>query len=137
MLAVGIVGALAELLLLGHYEEPLQLVPLTALGLGALALATFLFVRRRWALRFLQTVMAGFVLAGGLGILSHYRGNVEFARELYPELGGWELFVEAMTGATPALAPGTMALLGVLGLIYCYGYPVRSGGDPDDTTLQR
>jgi hypothetical protein len=46
---------------------------------------------------------------------------VEFELEMYPGLSGLELFREAMKGATPALAPGTMTILGLLGLAYTYG----------------
>jgi hypothetical protein len=38
-------------------------------------------------------------------------------------LHGFELFRDAMMGATPALAPGSMTQLGLLGLIYAYRHP--------------
>ena len=41
-------------------------------------------------------------------------------RELNPDLSGVALFSESMRGATPALAPGTMILLGALGFGYAY-----------------
>jgi hypothetical protein len=46
----------------------------------------------------------------------HYQGNVEFERELAPDASGLPLVWEALKGATPALAPGTMMLLGAVGL---------------------
>jgi hypothetical protein len=33
------------------------------------------------------------------------------------------LFREALSGATPALAPGTMVQFGLLGLLYTYRHP--------------
>jgi hypothetical protein len=43
---------------------------------------------------------------------------VEFERELNPDASGFSLFRDAMMGATPALAPGTMILLGAVGWAY-------------------
>ena len=58
-----------------------------------------------------------FIGTGILGVWQHYSGNVEFEKEIYPSLGGIDLFWESMTGATPVLAPGTMVGLGLLGLV--------------------
>jgi hypothetical protein len=57
------------------------------------------------------------VVSGLAGHWLHYRGNVEFEREMYPDRAGVELFTESMTGATPVLAPGTMTVIGLLGLV--------------------
>jgi hypothetical protein len=63
------------------------------------------------------------VAAGLVGVFLHYRGNVEFELEREPLLRGLALFREAVRGATPALAPGAMAQLGLLGLVYSYRHP--------------
>ncbi|MFB3131882.1 MAG: hypothetical protein ACE10K_05095, partial [Rhodothermales bacterium] len=47
----------------------------------------------------------------------------EFELEMYPTLKGLELFWESIKGATPALAPGTMIQLGLLGWAYTYRHP--------------
>jgi hypothetical protein len=62
-----------------------------------------------------------FVASGVVGIALHYRGNVEFEREMYPSLAGMELVEKTLTGATPVFAPGAMALLGAIGLLASYG----------------
>jgi hypothetical protein len=36
---------------------------------------------------------------------------------------GMDLFSKVMTGAAPALAPGAMVQLGLLGLIYTFRHP--------------
>jgi hypothetical protein len=54
----------------------------------------------------------------------HYQGNMEFELETYPSISGLALFKEAMMGATPALAPGTMIELGLIGLAYTYRHPL-------------
>jgi hypothetical protein len=64
--------------------------------------------------------MTLFVLAGILGIFLHYQGNVEFELEQNPGASRWALFREAVQGATPALAPGVMVQLGLLGLLYAF-----------------
>ena len=67
--------------------------------------------------------MAAFVIAGVAGVILHYRGNAEFELEMHPAVRGFDLFRDAMMGATPALAPGTMAQLGLLGLASTYRHP--------------
>ena len=79
--------------------------------------------------RALQIAMALFVAAGALGVGLHYDGNVEFELEITPAMSGFELVREALTGATPVLAPGAMALLGLIGFAHAYRHPrVMSGG---------
>ena len=62
--------------------------------------------------------MAAYLASGLVGLWFHYSGNAEFELEMYPSLSGWSLVREALSGATPALAPGTMIHLGLLGLTY-------------------
>lgn len=137
LLAFGMVGTATELLLLGHTEKRMQLVPLVVLGVGLLATALVTIRTRSWSVQALACVMAIFVLTGLLGMYNHYRGNVEFELELYPSIAGWELFSKAVTGATPALAPGTMVVLGLLGLAYCHWHPTLQTASIDATTSER
>jgi len=72
----------------------------------------------------LQTTMALFLVAGLTGVFLHYQANVEFQVETNPSLSGWALFVKAIQAKVPpALAPGLMAQLGLLGLAYSYRHP--------------
>lgn len=116
LMAIACLGTGAELALLGHYEDVWQWVPLVLLGLGAIAAILVLARPTRGTLRTFQGVMLLFVAAGGLGLYLHYKGNMEFELEMVPELAGLELIKKTLTGATPALAPGTMAQLGLFGL---------------------
>ena len=68
-------------------------------------------------------IMALCVLAGVVGVVQHYLGNAEFERESDPTLEGLTLFWTAVRGATPALAPGAMAQLGVVGLLFAWRHP--------------
>lgn len=128
VLALGLAGTLAELLLLGHWDDAWQWVPLVLLGAGLAAVAWHALERGPASLRLLRGVMAASVAAGLLGVVLHYRGNAEFELERVPELAGWPLFREAMTGATPALAPGAMVQLGLLGLLYAFRHPALARG---------
>jgi hypothetical protein len=127
ILVLGIVGTGAELLLIGHYEDPWQIAPLGLFAAGLVAVAWLGVSRGPAGIRALQIVMALFVASGGLGVYLHYAGNIEFERELDPGLSGFALFKEAIRGATPALAPGTMVLLGLIGLVYTHEHPRLDG----------
>jgi hypothetical protein len=129
---LGISGTAVELLLLEHYEEWRQMIPLGLLAAGLLALVWHAVHRSAAPLRALQVLMLMFVIAGATGLLLHYRGNAEFELEMYPSKAGWELFRESMMGATPALAPGTMIQLALIGLAYSYRHPLLRR-DAEDT----
>ena len=124
LLAFGIAGSGLELVLLEHHEDAWQFVPL---GLEAAALVLIvLHVMAGGAatVRALQGLMVLFVIAGGLGVWLHYQGNLQFQLDMDPTLPAWELFSRVMRAkAPPALAPGVMAQLGLLGLAYCYRHP--------------
>lgn len=69
------------------------------------------------ATRLFQVAMVVQIAAGAAGSVLHYRANMEFKLEMDPSMRGFELFSSVMQAkAPPALAPGTMALLGLLGL---------------------
>jgi hypothetical protein len=127
ILLLGIIGTGIELILLEHTEDRLQWIPLILLGIGAVITSLVLVVPRAVTIHALRAVMAAFIVAGVAGVILHYRGNVEFELEMYPAMRGLELFRSSMKGATPALAPGTMAQLGLLGLACTYRHPRLRG----------
>jgi hypothetical protein len=122
-LLCGMAGMETELLLIGHVDGALQLIPLTLLGCGLVVLGWLAIAPGRAIVRGVQAVMALFVVSGAVGVGLHYRGNVEFELELYPRMGGLELVRKTLTGATPVLAPGSMALLGIVGLALTLDHP--------------
>ena len=132
ILVLGIVGTGTELLLIEHFEDRIQLVPLALFALALVALTWHGLSKGAASVRALQLVMALFVVGGGVGVYLHYTGNVEFELEMYPDRAGFELLRESMTGATPVLAPGTMALLGLIGLVYTYQHPRLAARRPED-----
>ena len=125
LLVAGLMGTGTELLLMGHTEGLDQLIPLILIGLSLLTLAWYGWGKSRQSVRVLQGLMLLSIISGAVGSLLHYRGNVEFEIESMPGLSGFELFKQSMTGATPALAPGTMILIGALGLLLTLGHPRR------------
>lgn len=129
-LVVGMLGTATELLLLDHTEGWQQQLPLVLLAAGLLACVVHAVRPSAGTVRLVQAVLLLFVVSGALGILLHYKGNVEFELEMYPEMTGMELFSNTMTGATPVLAPGTMLLLGVVGLAYTYRHPRLTSRGP-------
>jgi hypothetical protein len=127
---LGIVGLLVELFLLEHTESATQWIPVVALLLG-LAVAVAVAIRptpRRLAV--FRAMMAIFVVAGALGLVLHFRGNLEFELENDPSLRGMALVWEALRGATPTLAPGALFQLGLLGLAYTFRHPALGKGTP-------
>jgi hypothetical protein len=110
-----------ELLFIGHVEDRLQLVPIVLLLAGLIVLVWHASRPSRATTRGVRLLMVLFVASGLLGVALHYRGNQEFELEMYPSKAGLELVRETVTGATPVLAPGSMALLGLVGLAAVHG----------------
>ena len=123
ILVVGLVGLLAELLLLEHVEDPWQRVPIFLIIASLIILVWHAAERRALSVRFLQGTMALFVAAGALGLLLHFRGNLAFELEMEPSAAGWPLVWSALKGATPTLAPGAMVQIGLIGLAYAFRHP--------------
>jgi hypothetical protein len=130
-LLLGAAGMMAELLLIGHVESVAQFVPLVLLATGLLAAIVLLAAPTRAGLRLLQLLMTLFLGSGILGVGLHYQGNTEFELEMHPSISGVELLSKTLTGATPVLAPGSMSLLGVIGLASTYRHPLLRGNAPE------
>ena len=123
---LGTVGLGTELLLLDHFEEWRQQVPLVLLALGLILLAIRLLYRGAIILRLFRLTMLAFVLGGMVGLWFHLSANMEFELEMYPTLSGLKLLSKALGGAMPALAPGALVQLGLIGFLYTYQHPVLS-----------
>jgi hypothetical protein len=129
----GIGGMGLELLFIGHVEDRLQLVPVVLLPSGLIALVWHTLRPSRASGRGVRLLMALFVASGLLGVGLHYRGNHEFELEMYPSMAGMELVRETLTGATPVLAPGSMALLGLVGFAAVHGFSSGPQNGSDTT----
>ncbi len=131
ILLIGMVGSLVELVLLEHDEDLNQWIPLVLLTAG---IATSVLAATRPSarvIRVLQILMAFFILAGVVGVMLHFQANLEFQTELDPTASGLPLWLKAARAkAPPALAPGVMVQLGLLGLVYTLKHPAVKGDSP-------
>jgi hypothetical protein len=121
VLALGLLGTVTELVLLEHYEQALQFVPLVLIAAAVAVLAWEVMRRNTASRRAMQIVMGLFVLAGFVGFAAHFLGSAEFQLELNPAMSAWELLEKVLRAkAPPLLAPGMMLQLGLLGLAYVF-----------------
>jgi hypothetical protein len=139
---LGLFGTGAELLLVEHTEDFWQQLPLGLMAISLAVLGWSFSSRGRTGMRIFQATMILFAISGFAGLFLHYQANVEFELEMYPNMKGWELFWKANQGtAPPALAPGAMILLGLLGLAHSYRHPIlarrASEESPNDETNGR
>ena len=130
-----ILGTGTELLLLEHTEDAWMWTPLVLMGSSVVLMLVYGISKNAWVIKLFRGLMLLFLISGFLGIWFHFKGNMEFEQEMYPSMKGWELFTETMQGATPALAPGTMIQLGLIGLIYTLKHPVLTQKTLADTTF--
>ena len=122
LLVLGMVGTTIELLFMSHYEDWLQMIPFAGMGISLLTLIWFAFARSSGSTRVFRVCMFLLMVIGVTGTILHYRANMEFQLEMDPTLGGMALLFKVLHAkAPPALAPGNMALLGLLGLISTLG----------------
>ena len=112
------VGTALELYLLGHYEDRLQLVPILCIGISIITLCLLFYRRTNWTIRLYKLVLGLTALSGVYGTFLHLQANYEFEVEMKPTAKGWELFLESLSGALPALAPGSMIVLALIGYSY-------------------
>ena len=129
VLMFGLVGTATELLLIGHDADAWQLIPLVVLAIAILACVGMVVTRfaSATATRPFRAAMVLLMLSGPMGSVLHYRANMEFKREMDPSLSGFALFSSVVTAQSPpALAPGNMALLGLLGLACAFRLDVQN-----------
>jgi len=131
ILAIGLAGTAVELALLEHYEDATQWLPLVIIAVALVVLAIYAAAPAPAAIRLFRAVMVAQFLLGGVGIVLHYRGNLEFQRDMDPTASSWQLFTKAIRAkAPPALAPGVLAQLALLGLVSTYRDPASAGAAP-------
>jgi hypothetical protein len=118
LLAIGLTGTTAELWFMGHHEDWRQIVPLAAMGVSAVTMLWLVATWSTGAVRVFRVCMVALMISGATGAVLHFRANMEFQLEMDPTLGGSALVSKVLHAkAPPALAPGNMALLGLLGLV--------------------
>ena len=127
---IGIAGTVVDLLLLGHVEGRAELSPLVLLAASFVVTMWHAVAPTAASVRAVQLAMILTVATGLVGIGYHYASNEEFERELYPTVGGLALLRESLSGATPLLAPGSLVMLGFVGLTATIRHPRLAGSTP-------
>lgn len=115
-------GALAELWLVGHTEDVLQLVPFVLSVVGIVVSLLVFFWPSTGTIRVMRIWMAVVVLGTLLGIYLHIEGNVAFEREVDPQATTSRLLWQGLGGGNPLLAPGILAIAAVLAVASTYRY---------------
>lgn len=129
ILFLGIAGISLELWLMAHTEDVYQLIPLFIAFGGVIAMIVVAVKPSAGAVRLFQAVMALFLLSGVVGMWLHFQVNMEFQLEMDPSLTGMALYQKAILAKTPpALAPGAMIQLGLIGLAYTFKHPALGSG---------
>jgi hypothetical protein len=130
ILVLGLAGTGTELLLIEHYEDPWQLTPLLLIPAALGVLGWHALRPGEASVGALRATMILFMTAGALGVGLHMRGSAQFQLEIDPTQGWWELSKKVIRAkAPPALAPGVMLQLGLLGLAYSYSRSNQTGSD--------
>jgi hypothetical protein len=137
VLISGSIGTGIELVLIQHYEDTLQFVPLLVVAAALAAAGWHGLARTAASLRALQGTMALFLLAGAVGAALHYRGAAEFQREIDPAQSRWQVFKKVMRAkAPPVLASGIMVQLGLVGLVYTYRHPALGASGRRSSSME-
>jgi hypothetical protein len=129
ILLLGIAGISLELWLMAHTEDLYQQIPLWLAGAGIVTAMVVATRPSTGAVRLFQAVMALFLLSGIIGMVLHFQVNIEFQREMDAALSGLALYHKAILAKSPpALAPGAMIQLGLIGLAYTFRHPALQPG---------
>ena len=124
ILILGIAGISLELWLLAHTEDVIQQIPLWLAVLAVIGVAAVALRPSTGSVRLFQALMALFLISGVVGMYLHFEVNMEFQLEMDPALSGVALYRKAILAKTPpALAPGAMIQLGLIGLAYTFRHP--------------
>ena len=78
----GLVGTVVELLLLEHYEDSWQFVPLFFIGATLVVVAAHVVLRSAGSVLMLRLMMSFLIASGVAGVVLHYRGSMEFQLEM-------------------------------------------------------
>ena len=124
-------GTLLELYLVNHTEDAIQWVAFGLAGAGLLVTLVVLLRRGPATVMLLRWCMI-VVIAGSLfGIYQHVSNNIAFEQEIMPGASWRHLFWRGLSGANPLLAPGTLAIAGLISLAatYKFGITGEKGGE--------
>ena len=111
-------GTSLELYLIHHYEDTQQLIPLLCIAIAILGVFILFYKRTKQTFKIFKFILIITALSGVYGIFLHLQVNFEFEKEMTPTATNWELCIESLSGALPALAPASMIVLALIGYAY-------------------
>jgi hypothetical protein len=112
------VGTITELFLLHHYEGLLQLIPIFCIGTSLILMVILLFRKNLLLMKAFSLLMGISALSELYGTFLHLKANFEFEQEMKPTASFWDLLLESLSGALPALAPASMIVFALIGITY-------------------
>lgn len=111
-------GTVVELVLVAHTASWIQWLPLVvaAVSGGAAGAVLKLGFDAGNAVTAFRFLMFGLLGLAAVGVVMHVRENYLFVREITPATAGLDALVQALSGASPLLASGILAVAGACGL---------------------
>lgn len=120
-------ATVVELILVEHYEGFVQLIPFILCGVGILTVAVLAWRQTRVVLRAGRVILVLIALGSIYGWYEHIAHNIAFELEIRPTATTGDVFWEALSGASPLLAPGILALGAILAYAATYKHPALRG----------
>ncbi len=118
-----VVGTLGELIVIEHYQQTEQYFPIVMSVVALISLGAAIVRPQRWTFQVMRAVMIVLGLVSLLGLYYHITGNFAFELEIRPNATLSEVFMDALGGANPLLAPGVLGIAAVLALASTYCHP--------------
>jgi len=129
---LGTGGAVVELALLRHWDNPLELIPFAALAV--LAVAIVLVARRptRRSIMVARGLATGVLVVAAIGVLVHVRANYEAAPLDFRYTDSWPTTAEPIrwllaatdtVGPSPTLAPTAIAFMALALILASIRHP--------------
>ena len=119
-------GTIVELFLAKHYDDAVQLVPFVLCGVGLIAVVAALRRPMRRTLLTLRGVMSLLVLGSLIGVYEHLVSNFAFQLDMRPSAVWSDVWLQALRGAAPLLAPGILAVAALIAIAATYAHPALS-----------
>jgi len=120
---LALVTTLTELWLQDHTRSWAQWIPWALCTIGLVALVPALLRPGRSTLLALRGAMLLVALGGLVGIGFHFMENLGFQQDIHPNAAFGTIIIDALKGAAPLLAPGTLVFAALLALVAAYAHP--------------
>ncbi len=113
-----LIGTTTELVLLNHFEDAFQLIPIIGVGVCLVLLVAIGVTKLGIFIKINSIILPLIALIGLYGVYLHFGVNMEFEQEMRPNAEYMYWFKAALSGAIPVLAPASLVVLSLLGTAY-------------------